>query len=260
MWYQDWAHAAPFDAAGMAAVSSRGAMPMVTWQPWDSGMGVRQPDYSLASIIGSTYDPYIAQWAQGAKAYGKPFYLRFAHEMNGIWYPWGDGVNGNTTGQYIAAWRHVQAIFRREGAMNARWVWSPNVASGAAKSSFATFYPGDASIDWVGMDGYNWGTSQGWSTWQTLATVFGPTYGSLAKMTAKPMMIAETASAEEGGSKARWIAQGLANTIPASYPRIKAVIWFDEDKETNWRVDSSPTALAAYRLVAKSAAYQGKLT
>ena len=263
MWYQDWAHSG-FDSVGMGNASARGIMPMITWQPFDYTLGVGQPNYSLARIIGGAYDAYITQWAQAAKAYGKPFYLRFAHEMNGNWYPWGNGVNGNTSGQYIAAWRHVYALFQSAGATNARWVWSPNVAGkgkkgGTATSAFSSFYPGDAYVDWVAMDGFNWGTSQSWSSWQSLSTVFGATYGPLARMTTKPMMIAETASAEVGGNKADWIATGLSSTIPSSYPRIRAVIWFDENKETDWRINSSAAALAAYSGVAKSAAYQGRL-
>jgi beta-mannanase len=43
----------------------------------------------------------------------KPFYLRFAHEMNGKWQPWSPGVNGNTAARYVIAWRHVHHIFRR---------------------------------------------------------------------------------------------------------------------------------------------------
>jgi hypothetical protein len=34
------------------------------------------------------------------------------------------------------------------------------------------------------------------------------------------------------------------------------VVWFDEDKETDWRVNSSASALAAYRRVAASPLYQ----
>ena len=265
MWYQDWAHSTSFDTTGMTAVSSRGLMPMITWQPFDYSFGVSQPNYSLAKIADGTYDAYITQWAQGAKAYGKPFYLRFAHEMNGNWYPWGYGVNGNASGQYISAWKHVYALFQQVGITNARWVWSPNVAGrgkggGTVSSSFSSFYPGDAYVDWVGMDGYNWGTSQSWSSWQTLSAVFGSTYGTLSKMTSKPMMIAETASAEAGGNKASWITTGLSSTVASSYPRIQAVIWFDENKETDWRVNSSPAALAAYSSVAKSTLYQGQLT
>lgn len=257
MWYQDWAHST-FDPVRMDAVAARGLMPMVTWEPWDYTRGANQPAYALKKIIGGAYDAYLHQWARAATAWGKPFYLRFAHEMNANWYPWGAGINGNTPSQYVSAWRHVAAIFRQEGATNVRWVWCPNVG-GSATAAYRPFYPGDAYVGWVGMDGYNWGTTQTWSHWQDLATVFGGTYSALASLTAKPMMIGETASAEQGGNKPGWITTSFLNSIPARFPRIRAVIWFDENKETDWRVNSSSAALVAYRQIATSTAYQGRL-
>jgi hypothetical protein len=266
MWYQDWAHSG-FDPVRMNAVTSRGLMPMVTWEPWDYTAGTQQPAYALAKIVSGAYDAYIDRWARAAAAWGGTFYLRFAHEMNGNWYPWGAGVNGNTPEQYVAVWQRVVSIFRGAGAANARWVWCPNIAGtsltrrgGSAADRFHGWYPGDASVHWIGMDGYNWGTSQPQSRWQEIPTIFAATYTALTKLTAKPLMIGETASAEQGGNKADWITTGFLQSIPTRFPRVRAVIWFSEDKEADWRVNSSDAALAAYRGVARSAAYRGKLT
>jgi beta-mannanase len=257
MWYESWSDTG-FSAARMEAVTSRGGMPMMTWEPWNFRLGRDQSAYALRTIVRGDHDAYVRQWARDARAWGKPLYLRFAHEMNGNWYPWSPGVNGNTAAEYVAAWRHIHSIFQQEGATNVRWVWSPNVATGSS-TPFAEVYPGDAYVDWVALDGYNWGTTQSWSNWQSLASVFGPSYDALVKMTNKPMMIAETASAEAGGDKAAWIRQGLLSDLPTRFPRVRAVIWFDLNKETDWRVNSSPTALAAYKEVATSPTYQGRL-
>ncbi len=175
MWYQDWAHSGikAFDPKKMNAVVSRGAMPMVTWEPWDYTKGINQSQFALKTIISGKHDRYIRQWARDAKTWGKPFYLRFAHEMNGNWNSWSPGVNGNTSSQYVSTWRRVHDIFRKEGATNVRWVWSPNVEYNGS-TPFANVYPGDAYIHWVGIDGYNWGTSYPDKAWQDLAAVFGP--------------------------------------------------------------------------------------
>jgi beta-mannanase len=260
MWYQDWAHdgVKEFDPRKMDAVVSRGAMPMVTWEPWDHTRGVNQPDYSLRSIDAGKHDALIKQWARDAAAWGKPFYLRFAHEMNGHWNSWSPGVNGNTVSQYVSAWRRVRGIFGQEGAENVRWVWSPNVEYDGSVP-FDKVYPGDSHIDWLGIDGYNWGTTQSWSNWTALAEVFGPSYAKLASMANKPMMVAETASTELGGGKAAWIRQGFLNDVPSRFPRIRAVVWFNENKETDWRVDSSLASLTAYQEVAASSSYQAQL-
>ena len=91
-----------------------------------------------------------------------PLLLRFAHEMNADWYPW-DGVRASAPGthdgpaRYVAAWRHVHAVFAAAGATNVRWVWSPNHRSipAAAWNDAARYYPGDDVVDWIGVDGYD---------------------------------------------------------------------------------------------------------
>lgn len=261
MWYQDWVTPgnSAFDPVKMNAVAGRGAMPMITWEPWNATAGVTQPAYRLGATIAGAHDAFIHQWARAAAAWRKPFYIKFAHEMNGDWYPWAASVNGNTAAQYSTMWKHVRAIFTQEGATNVRWVWAPNVMYDGS-TPFAQVYPGDAAVDWVGMDGYNFGTSQSWSQWTTFADAFGPSYASLTQMTAKPVMIGETASSEVGGSKAAWITQGFLSDVPNRFPRLRAIIWFDENKETDWRVNSSSTALAAFRTVATSPMYRSHLS
>jgi endoglucanase len=75
-------------------------------------------------------------------------------------------------------------------------------------------------------------------------------------LTRKPVIIGEMASSEVGGNKAAWITSAYLRELPARFPRLVAVVWFDEDKETDWRVNSSASALAAYRRVAASPLYQ----
>jgi beta-mannanase len=261
MWYQDWGTPGSrnFDPQSMNAVVARGAMPMVTWQPWGppykpSG----QPQWALARITAGDYDAYVHQWAHDAAAWGKPMYLRFAHEMNGDWNTWSPGVNGNTPADYVAAWRHVHDIFLQESATNVRWVWSPNVVS-TGDLSILALYPGDAYVDWIALDGYNWGTSDAGKTWQDFAAIFGYSYDLLVAAINKPIMVAETGSSELGGDKAGWITQGLLTQLPARMPAVRALIWFDEDKETDWRIDSSAASLAAFRQVVQSPAYRGTL-
>ncbi len=261
MWYQDWVHPGvrDFDPVKMNAVAARGAMPMITWEPWDYTAGANQPAYSARAIAGGAYDPFIRDWARAAAGWGKPFYLRFAHEMNGNWYPWAVGVNGNTGADYVAMWTHVHGLFAQEGAGNVRWVWSPNVAY-PGSSALAAGFPGDDAVDWAALDGYNWGTSQSWSQWTSFVATFDASYTAIAQLTRRPIMIGETASTKLGGDKAAWITQGFLIDLPSRFPRIRAVIWFDENKETDWRVNSSDTSLAAYRKVAAAPLYQGRIS
>jgi beta-mannanase len=259
-WYQNWDQSSvkEFNPELIEAVASRGAMPMVSWEPYNPTKGVKakkQRKYAIQTIIAREHDAYIRRWARGVADWGKPMYLRFAHEMNSVSYPWSIGINDNTSAEYVSAWRHIVDVFREEGATNVRWVWSPTVALNVSPP-FEEFYPGDDYVDWVALDGYNWGTTQSWSRWQTLAEVFGPSYDEVTALAPdKPFMIAETGSAEEGGDKAAWIREAFGEDLPTRLPMTKAVVWFNVNKEADWRIESSPSSLEAYSEIAASPAY-----
>ncbi len=75
--------------------------------------------------------------------------------------------------------------------------------------------------------------------------VFGSTLAELATLApTKPIMVGETASAELGGSKASWITEFFAQL--AQRPQIKGFVWFNHNKETDWRIESSTTATQAF--------------
>jgi len=259
MWYQDWDEGwstALLNPRFTTPTVERGAVPMVTWEPFLSAdQSIHQPAYALAQIAAGRYDTYIWRAARETAVYKKPVFIRLAPEMNGAWSSWGAGVDGNTAQSFIAMWRHVVSIFRLAGATNAIWVWAPNV-HGSNSAAFQQYYPGNAWVDDVGLDGYNNGSSLG--SWQSFASVFAKSYTELAGLTDRPMMIAETASAEQGGNKAAWI-ESIPQTISVTMPRVRALIWFDRDKETDWRANSSPSALTAFRGVVKSGFFSGSL-
>jgi beta-mannanase len=220
---------------------------MIAWEGYDANArpdGVTDPTTSLATIIHGKWDGLLTTWARALKAFGQPVLLRFLPEMNGNWNPTSEGVNGNTLGQFAEAWIHAHKIFTAVGATNVKWVWNVNVDY-AGSTPLKGLYPGDAYVDYAGVDGYNWGTSQSWSIWQTPQQVFAPTLADIATFTHKPVIICETASSELGGHKATWIEQFFAYV--ESTPRIVGFVWFQFNKETNWLVNSSPAALAAFQ-------------
>jgi hypothetical protein len=249
MFYQDWAHFPDFEPALVDPVLDRGAEVMLTWEPWDYAGTSAQPEYRLSRILDGSHDAHITRWATSIAQWGRPMHLRFAHEMNGSWYPWSEQANGNEAGQYVDAWLHVQSIFDRARASNVSWVWSPmaDAVGYTPHAPIEGLYPGDGAVDSIGLDGYNWGTSQAWgSWWQHPAEIFDTTLARVQQMTSKPISITETASSELGGSKAEWIAE-LFDWLD-DHPDIGGVTWFDHDKETDWRVRSSPSSTEAFRL------------
>ena len=222
-WSDDWTIGVTKD--DLAA----GRVPLVNWEP---------AKIDFAKIADGSLDATILARANGSKALGKKFFLDFAAEMNGD-----EAWSGNNAPLYVAAYRHIHDLFVAAGATNVVWAWCPNVTDTAGGNrTTMDYYPGDAYVDWTGVDGYNWGKQNG--GWQTFHHVFKDIYPLLAAKR-KPILIGEMASAQAGGDKAKWI-DDIIPTLRTSFPLIKGVIWFDINKERDWRISSSRESEASF--------------
>ena len=251
----------PFPSSFVSSVLGLGATPMITWMPASGRPNKGNVSgYSLGQITGGAADTYITQWAAAAKAVGHPVLVRLMHEMNGNWYPWGAGVEGNTPEAYVAAFRHVVDVFRQAGATNVQFVWC--VATSAASSLGTTahtpisaFFPGDAYVSWVAMDGYDRSASD----LKPFAEIFSGVYAQLTSLSARPVMIAEfgvVSNPSDPAAKAQWISTTYAS-LPAQFPRIKAVFYFDsKGNGYTYPFDGDPSAIAALKSALDSPAYR----
>ncbi|MDQ6990380.1 MAG: DUF5011 domain-containing protein, partial [Mariprofundaceae bacterium] len=225
----------------------------------------------LKDIYAGVMDPYIDASINGIKNNILPtwsnadIWMRFGHEMNGDWYPWGSDFNqgttvrhlGNTAQDYINAYRHVVDRFRAAGLGSnmVKWVFSPNTWY---KDNFTQFYPGDTYVDMISTSGFNFGTKTTLHptlTWQTFNQVHQFTYKTLTTLYPnKPYFIAGISSAELGGptggigtDKPAWI-KDMSLQLAYGYPKMVGVFWFNIDKksvgEAHWTIDSSPASLA----------------
>jgi hypothetical protein len=219
---------------------SQNKIPLVTWEPHEP----------LDQIIAGRHDNNIRAKARGARDLRAEIFLRWGHEMNGNWYPWSGALNSDGARKYIAAYRHVHDLFQQEGATNVVWVWCPLVANVPDEpwNHWSQYYPGDAYVDWIGFDAYNWGDTASCCRWMSFRELIEPFYRWYASK-GKPIMIPEYASAHSGGDKAAWIRTMHAD-LKTDFTQIKAVVWFNIWKETDWRIDSSPAVLDAYRAMA----------
>jgi hypothetical protein len=227
-WDADWTGSVT--QADLAA----GRIPLVNWEPHK---------IDFAKIIDGSLDATVEARAKGSKALGKKFFLDFAAEMNGD-----EAWSGNNAVLYVAAYRHIHDMFVAAGATNVVWAWCPNVTdTEGGNRTTMDYYPGDAYVDWTGVDGYNWGTKNG--GWQSFHQVFRDIYPLLAAKK-KPILIGEMASGEAGGDKAKWIDE-IIPTLRTEFPLIKGVVWFDINKEEDWRISSSAGSEAAFIRMAK---------
>jgi Glycosyl hydrolase family 26 len=232
MGYTEWTDGGDrknFNVSWFDQIRAHGSIPMLTWQPF----------VSLQTISNGNYDAYITKWAQDSKAWGHPYFLRYAHEMNGDWYPWSERVNNSKPGDYVKAWKHVHDIFTANGVHNVTWVWCPNTDYPGA-TPLAGLYPGDTYVDWTCIDGYNHGG-------ETFSQVFKQTYDELLQIApTKPIMIGETNSAEDG-NKPQWVTDALSVQLPQNFPNIKALVWYNFSGYKGMVINSSQAALDAFK-------------
>ena len=233
-----------FGPAQLDRIGAAGLRPMITLEPWSwrSRWGdAALPDYALSTIVAGRHDAELSRIARTTAAYGRPVLLRFAHEMNGWWYPWAAGVNGNTAADYVAAWRHVRSLFWEAGATDAAFVWSPNALTGSGRETpMDQLYPGDAWVDLVGMTAYSHGAAPD--------ATYDPTYAALTALTGKDIVLSETGYA--GAGKADWIA-GFGGWI-AGHPRVSGFVWFNltpasAGLEADYRFNDGPGSTDAFR-------------
>jgi hypothetical protein len=230
-----------FPIRGFKNIRRYGAIPFFSWGSNSAPLQTDEPDFTLESLIEGKQDTYIRTWAEAAKSWGHPFFLQFDWEMNGSWYPWGEGANGNRHGEFVLAWRHVHDIFRAVGADNATWVWCPNVDPSGSFTPLSTLYPGSAYVDWTCLNGYNRNVP-----WESFDDIFGSTYRIVEAIAPdKPMIIGEIASTEVGGSKATWIAD-LLRELPSRYPAIRGFLWFEKYAGNAYPIETSVSSRSAF--------------
>lgn len=212
----------------------------IFWEAMDyNGPVTDQPDFSYSSILSGRWDSYIKSFAGQVKAYGGPVILIPFEEANGDWYPWSINKNGNTMAQYVQAYRYLRGFFA--DVPNVKFAWDMNCVSepDIASNRIDLYYPGDAYVDVVGLNGFNMN-----NPWQTFDQIFGAPLATMAQYK-KPIYIFSMASAQ-GTQKASWITDALTVQI-SKHPEIAGWVWFNENKEQNWLVWSDPQSLDAFK-------------
>src|ERR1700730_16476803 len=128
VFYLQWPpdpHSRVFPGEALRSIAESEAVPVLTWEPmfFDSDKG--ESMVSVESITGGKFDAYLQWFAGESHQFGKPFLIRFAHEMNLARYHWGssrEDFGASSGSKYRAMFRHVVSVFRAQKADNVRWV------------------------------------------------------------------------------------------------------------------------------------------
>lgn len=245
-WYQDFSE--PLNVNAMKSYVSAGQTPIITWEP--QKVGDKIPDnYPLRDIANGKFDRYLTRSATALKSVRGKVILRFAHEMNGYWYPWGQpkpndprsyATRTNTPADYVAAYQHIHEVLRNKGVRNVYWMWSPNLIDATPSISLASLYPGDSYVDVVGLSGYLHGIDQSYTT------KYVPTITQLNKVApTKPIIVAEGAVDQNANRK--MLVSDLLDQISHT-PRVQGFLWLNKKNVAyNYTVDKDPDTLTVIR-------------
>lgn len=227
------------DSDQLAAVPGT---PILSLEPWRSGNGTVQPEFRLVDTISGRWDARYQAIAATLAAYQRPLLVRFAHEMNGAWSPWGSGIGGNTPAQYVQAWRHVHRLFDRAGATNVLWVWSPNIVRGTAGAPLVTYWPGRAYVDFAGLTGY--GVHE-----QSAAVTFDSDLTQIQRFAPGIRVVMTETGVQTDALKQSWLTS-FGSWLRA-HPQVAGFVWFEKQRKdgagADWRFDDTPGHLAAFR-------------
>jgi hypothetical protein len=221
-------------------------------------------NYTNAQVISGaadtdidTYANSLKQWVfgTGAPTGGRRVYIRLDWEMNGDFSPWEPPKNSTTCDnlltneqQYVQMWQYFHNRFMNDGGFTSsqvQWVYSiyymdvfPTMyastlssCTNGASDVVTETYPGDAYVDWVGVDGYAYNNG---TPYVSPADTFGPAFTRLRKLTAKPLSTNEVGvSVHTTGfldntvtNKATWIANYFTYLESQN---VRMSLWFNDD-------------------------------
>lgn len=221
---------------------------MITWEPFDK---MNQQNNILPAIATGKYDLHIRNFARDAKISQKQIILRFAHEMNGNWYPWSGHRNNFSPNNFINSFRRIHTIFKEELITNVRFAFAVNWEDvpNEAWNKFENYYPGDEFVDLIVFDIYNT-RNQRKSPKKLLSHIYERLIDSFPE---KPIMIGEIGTSSNKVDKLKWINE-LFTLIKRRFTAVKGVVWFDINKEDDWGF-SHDSKLDSFFLSLKSDQY-----
>jgi len=193
----------------------------------------------LTRIIAGHEDAWLTRYAKAVLGLKAPVIMSFAPEANGSWYEW--GFLHTPAKVYVQAWRHVVTVFRKAGADRIKWAWIMNRGF-LQGERLELLWPGRSYVNMLGIDGYFKDPKD------NFRRLFVPTIRDMRKLSSDPILISETAAGPTA-DKLRAVRQLVADMT--AY-HLAGFTWFDIHQHGNsthqdWRIETSPRALAAYR-------------
>lgn len=222
-----------------------------------------------AAPVGSELHTTMVGWADAVKSYGHPVMFSFNQEPE-----LQANLPNGTAEDFKAAWRRIVSVFRDHGVTNAEYMWITTRGAFDLNSTDRRYaphwYPGDAYVDLMGIDVYNWyqcrtGITTPWTSMADLVEGFRQ-FG--LQHPEQGLWLAEWGSVEDpavDGRKAAWIDDVRALFKQPGYEQFEGISYFhktyDDDEFTcNWSVDSSASAQQSFAAMAVDPFYRAAYT
>ena len=190
---------------------------LANWtKPIDVAVGAFDSGESWAAGATGAYD---SRWITSLKKLASlrtgrgTTYIRFAHEMNGNWYPW--SVNTTNYVAFDTAWKRFRAL-QRTYFPAAKLVFSVNRESVGTGMDWRTFFPGSAFVDVMSVDYYNQypyvGTATDWNNSVSAVDAYKAPKGiaqhlAFAKSVGLPLAVSEWANMSITGDSPVFVTQ-----------------------------------------------------
>jgi hypothetical protein len=220
---------------------------------WQARVSSSNKNLSYRAIAKWKYDSYVKAAAKRIKAYKRPVILGFDPEFDSF-------PSKGTPAQYAAAFRHIHNVFKLAKVTNVAWAWvSTGYVGGGNGAKILKGYPGNAYVDWVGWDPYNFYRCNG-TSWKTFSQKVTPTYNWMKAHGHgnKPFLLSEYGTQYDSGNQAR--SKAWHTQIPATLkklPNLKGLIRFDaqgyfRSKKCDFFIKNGPGSLAAFSSAGKA--------
>lgn len=234
----------------------QGSIPLISIVPRrNDGSRVTWDEIATAPV-GSAVHTELVQHATALAQIDADVWFAFQHEPETV-----TNISYGTDADFIAAYRRFVDEVRAAGGTNVSFLWVMTSYAFQLPSTDRRqadkWYPGDAWVDQIGADPYNWsdcreGISNTWRSWESGAVAVRDFAASRPD---KGLVIAEFGSVEDPNDpdrKADWVTQIRLTLREPGWEQLTAILTFNHeqpppDQACRWRVDTSPQSLGAYQ-------------
>jgi cellulose synthase (UDP-forming) len=213
------------------SIYQNGAVPMITWEPWQSEFTQskkrKSEDVELnvfKRILEHQYDEYLESFSAQLRSLDKPVFLRFAHEADNPQYPWGK-KESNSAEDFKQAWKYIHNFFNQRKLNNVIWVWNP-----WKPEAITDYFPGKDFVDWIGVTNLDYSLDAKNSF--SMEQLYAPFHKNPILRSGLPIMLSEMGSLKTGQKQAEWF-NAATKVLEIKFPEVKAFVLF------NSRVDSN---------------------